>query len=283
MSGLPVLSDQALMELLREDAPYGDLTTSSLGFGERRGVIEFSARRDMRLSGVEEAARMLALCGADVQVRKPSGLSVEAGQCFLRGQASAESLHRVWKTAQTLMEYASGIATRASTMVDAIRRSGSEAMLACTRKNFPGTRALSIKAVCDGGAVAHRLGLSETVLVMPEHQAFLRVDATQWLGDLARRCPEKRIVVEVTSHEQGLLFARAGADVIQLEKFSVNAVRGFVVAVKHELPRVRVAAAGGIDETNAASYAATGIDVVVSSAPYSAPPADVSVRLLPLD
>ncbi|MCE8471938.1 ModD protein, partial [Rhodovulum sulfidophilum] len=42
-----------------------------------------------------------------------------------------------------------------------------------------------------------------------------------------------------------------------------------------------LAAAGGITPENAAAYAATGMQVLVTSAPYYAKPADVSVTLAP--
>ena len=41
---------------------------------------------------------------------------------------------------------------------------------------------------------------------------------------------------------------------------------------------VGVAATGGINEDNAEAYAATGVDVLVTSAPYFAPPLDVKWR-----
>jgi hypothetical protein len=47
--------------------------------------------------------------------------------------------------------------------------------VACTRKSILDTKQFAVAAVKAGGAVMHRLGLSETVLVFPEHRAFLQV------------------------------------------------------------------------------------------------------------
>lgn len=44
--------------------------------------------------------------------------------------------------------------------------------MACTRKQNPGTKQLSIKAVKAGGGSIHRLGLSESILVFAEHRQF---------------------------------------------------------------------------------------------------------------
>ena len=39
------------------------------------------------------------------------------------------------------------------------------------------------------------------------------------------------------------------------------------------------AVAGGVTEANAATYAAAGVDLLVASAPYAAPPADIGVAV----
>lgn len=274
------LDDAALCALIREDAPHGDLTTRALAIGTARARIEFRARAPMTVCATEEAARMFELEGARVAHCQPSGSKAEAGGLLLVAEGSAETLLLVWKVAQTLVEYASGIASAAAGMVDALRGAGLDTPVACTRKNFPGTKAIASKAVEAGGAVMHRLGLSETLLVFPEHRSFM--DDAQLPGRIARlkrTAPEKKLVVEVGTIDDALRFAHLGADVIQLEKFPIAMVKTcrdrLFAAGLHPL----VAAAGGITTANVVDYAHTGIDVLVSSAPYSALPKDVNVSL----
>ena len=57
-------------------------------------------------------------------------------------------------------------------IVDAAKQAKPDIVVACTRKSLPGTRSLSIKAILCGGAVPHRLGLSETILVFAQHRVF---------------------------------------------------------------------------------------------------------------
>lgn len=272
-----VLSDAALAALLAQDVPYGDLTTESLGLAGRPARIRFAARGAMVLAGTEEAARLIALAGGTVHSLRPSGTAVEAGAAFLEGSGPADALHRAWKVAQTLVEYASGIATRARRIVDA----APGVTVACTRKNFPGAKDLSVKAVLAGGAVMHRLGLSETLLVFPEHRAFLSGPPEAWIADLRRKAPEKKIVVEAASVEEALALARAGADVVQLEKLPPEAARAVVEGTRGLSPAPVVAAAGGVNEENAAAYAAAGCPLLVTSAPFFGRPADVKVTLEP--
>ena len=177
------------------------------------------------------------------------------------------------------VEYASGIATRTRRIVVAARAVAPDIAVACTRKNFPGAKENSVRAVTAGGACMHRLGLSETLLVFPEHRVFLNKDDAGWVRRLKRHNPERKLVVEVASVEEALDLTAAGVDVIQLEKLSPDQVAAVVTGTADRPAPPVIIAAGGIDETNAAAYAATGCSVLVTSAPYFAPPCDVKVTL----
>ena len=276
------LSDAALDALLAQDAPLGDLTTTVLGIAPAPGRITFAARGDMVLAGVEEAARLLERVGAVARPLAASGDRVAAGTMFLEGKGPAEALHLAWKVSQTLVEYMSGIATRARRIVDAARAVNPAVVVACTRKNFPGTKEASVRAVLAGGASMHRLGLSETLLVFAEHRAFLPADR-DWIASIKAHAPERKLVVEVSGVDEAVALVRAGAEVVQLEKLSPAEVRAVVEAVGGLTPPPVIAAAGGVNEDNAAAYAATGCAVLVTSAPYFGKPADVKVMLGPVE
>ncbi|WP_316183883.1 MULTISPECIES: ModD protein [unclassified Bradyrhizobium] len=286
MSRAPTTATHHDLEaLLRDDVPYGDLTTETLGIGAEPGLMHFAARGRMVLALAEDAAALIELTGCHVELFAGSGMVLEEGAPILRAEGAAAGLLRSWKVAQTLIEIWSGVATGAAAIVGAARAIRPGIVVACTRKNVPGTKPFAVAAVKAGGAVMHRLGLSESVLVFPEHRAFLG-DAP--LADVAERlrrsAPEKRLVIEVTTVEQAVAAAVAGFDVIQAEKFSPADIAALTerIAISAALPRRPIiAAAGGVNAQNAAAYAAAGADVLVTSAPYLARPCDVQVRISP--
>lgn len=49
----------------------------------------------------------------------------------------------------------------------------------------------------------------------------------------------------------------------------------------NHVPRPLLAVAGGVRADNAAAYVAAGADLLVTSAPYSAPPRDIAVSFSP--
>lgn len=276
---LRTLSDTDLFRLLEDDIAGGDLTTDSLGLADQPARLEFRARQTMTVCASEEALRLFELAGSEARLLLRSGARADAGALILQAQGSAASLHQAWKTAQTLVEWASGIASATAAIVAA----AGDVAVACTRKNVPGTKALSIKAVRSGGGIMHRLGLSETLLVFAEHRLFLSVTPAQTIAQLRRAQPEKKIVVEVGDPLEAQRWAEAGADVLQLEKFTPQAValcRERLTALP-AASRPLLAAAGGIRADNAAAYVAAGADLLVTSAPYTAAPQDVQVNFLP--
>lgn len=274
------LADADLEALLQDDTPCGDATTFALGIGGQPGHMTFRARTDMVVCGVEEALRMGELRGLRrVGTPRRSGERLPTGETILSLEGEAGALHAVWKTAQTFMEYLSGIASCTADIVAAARAGNPDIGVACTRKNFPGTKAASIKAVLCGGASPHRLSLSETLLVFAEHRCFLGNEApAATIQRLRRQWPERAIVVEVGDEAEALSWHQAGADILQLEKMSVATVN----RIKSQIPKsspTRIAAAGGINSANAWEYARAGADILVTSAPYFAPPRDVAVTL----
>jgi molybdenum transport protein len=276
------ISDQELQRWLAEDVPYGDLTTRALGIDGRDGVIRLQARQRLIAACSEEAGRILALAGAHTTEVTASGTEVPAGGLLLAAQGQAAALHAGWKVAQVLLETACGIATSARSIVDAVRGAGSPAMVACTRKSLPGTRALSVKAVLCGGAVPHRLGLSETILLFAQHRMFCGELPLHALVERLRiNAPEKKIVVEADTFEEGCAVVDAGADVVQIDKATPDVVAQLRRYCDGHVPRPLIAAAGGINATNAADYARAGADVIVTSAPYTAKPLDVKVTMTP--
>lgn len=275
------LSDAEIANLLQEDVPYFDLTTTVLGIGRQPGRITFVTRHHTIICGTEEAARILEQCGADVEHLTPSGTARPPGSVVLQASGAAYALHRAWKVAVNLLEYTSGIATRTHGMVAAAQRVNPAVAVVTTRKMFPGTRALSIKAVQAGGALPHRLGLSETVLVFAQHRAFTAGMAglLERLEAAKRLCREKQFAVEVETVEEALLVAQAGANHIQFDKLSAAELTAAVQAIRQLAPGVLLAAAGGITPQTVADYAATGVDILVTTAPYFGKPADIGVSM----
>jgi len=282
---LHCLPDSEIERLLEEDVPYGDLTTTLLGIQSRPGLISFATRNETTLCCSEEAARVLEKCGATVSLCTPSGSALPAGVEFLAARGNASALHAGWKVALNLLEYASGIATRTGQIVNKARAVNPSIAVVTTRKSFPGAKKVSIKGILAGGALPHRLGLSESILVFKQHTAFLGgLDGfLATIATLRLRAPENKIIVEAQTAEEAVAIARNGVDILQLDKLPPAEVASIVRTVRSIDSTVRISAAGGINEANVQEYVAAGVDLIVLSSVYFGKPADIAVRMVPAE
>ena len=278
-----IFTEEEIEKIITDDVPYFDLTTTILDIGDKKGSITYTARHEMILACTEEVDRILKKFNITTELFKPSGTKVNEGETFLVGKGRAVDLHKVWKATQILLEYACGMATRTHKLVSLAKKANPDVSVVTTRKNFPLGKKISIKSILAGGALPHRLGLSETILVFGEHLNFYGgyEKFFQDLEKIKKKAVEKKITVEVKDMEMAYKAIKAGVDILQLDKFSVDDVKKVVELARHEGKAIKIAAAGGINETNIENYAATGVDIIVLTCAYFGKPADIKVRLTP--
>lgn len=267
-------------QIIAEDVPYIDLTSMVLGIDSQRGRMEFYTRQDCVLAGVQVVKRIAEQVGCCVISSCEDGETLVAGKTFMTLEGSAADLHAAWKVCLNTFDHLSAVATKTREMVEAAHRGNPSCEILTTRKSMPGVKDLLTEAVLIGGAFPHRLGLSETVLVFDHHMTFLGgFDAfLEQIPTIKTRCVEKKLFVEANA-EQALRLAKADVDGIQLEKIPVEELAALVQAIRQINPHVTLVAAGGINPDNAQAYAATGVDGLATTAPFSASPLDMSVRM----
>lgn len=268
---------------ISEDVPYLDLTSEVLGVADQAGEMEYYTREECVLAGTDVVRRIARNLGCEVVAVRFDGDRIAAGESFMTLRGPASALHQVWKVGLNTFDHLSAVATKTRQMVDAAHEANPRCEILTTRKSMPGAKDLLTAAVRAGGAWPHRLGLSETVLVFDHHIAFLGgFDAfIGRLPEIKRRCVEKKLFVEA-GEEQARILARAGVDGIQFDKVPVERLASLVEELRAIDPHLTLIAAGGINPGNAAAYAATGVDGLATTAPFSAKPLDMSVRMRPV-
>lgn len=277
---------ETLESWLEEDLGFFDLTSVVLGLGEQEVQIAWVAREALTVACTEEVVRMVQQHGGQVSHHKPSGQQVEPNTELVIAHGKAHVLLDCWKVAQNLLEYACSVATRAEQMVRTAEQVKQGIAILTTRKHPPGLRRVAQKAAMAGGAFPHRLGLSETVLVFPQHRALLRGgwdEVRDALSKQRHHLIEKKIVIEADSYEQACEAVRAGADIVQFDKVGPTELSAWCTRLRQEWPNLGLLAAGGIKQENVADYAGSGVDGLVTSSLYFGPPADIGVTILPLD
>lgn len=275
------LLDYEIDRLIEEDVISIDLTSHLLGIEEKTGRISIFTREDGVISGSEEVARIFQKFGIEIEGFIPSGRRIYQKDILISGIGSVGSLHQIWKVSQNILDYSSGIATKASKLVSKARVRNPDVMILTTRKSFPGTRKLATKAIVAGGALPHRLNISETVLVFKNHLNIIGgLDILlKKIPGMKKRACEKKIIVETDSVGKAFSLAEAGVDGIQFDKLSFSSIKDGIRELKNRFPQVTVLVAGGINERNIEEFSDSSVDGIVTSSLYSSKPLDLGTRI----
>jgi molybdenum transport protein len=273
--------DSLVDQWIADDVAQGDLTTRILGIGARQGRIMFSLKKAGRTSGIDATEKTLRNLGLEITERAEDGIDAPDRGVLIRAEGKAAALFMSWKVAQNVLEWSCGVAEYTARIVRAARSKNPLIQVSTTRKNIPGTKALALSAVLNGGGIIHRGSASETILLFANHRAFLDFDnsAEAWkrvIDKLRTEAPEKKIIIEAETMDEVKAALPSQPDIIQLDKCSPAGIRE---AVDLAAGRCLISAAGGVTVDNAANYAEAGAGLLVTSAPYYAKPSDVTVSL----
>jgi nicotinate-nucleotide pyrophosphorylase (carboxylating) len=260
---------------LAEDIGRGDLTAPALA--GRAGRAHWLAKADGVFCGgvlVEPLFRQLDPAVA-VRLLVADGEPVRAGQRLLELEGAAAALVAGERTALNLAMRLSGIATATAALVAEL--AGTGVRLADTRKTTPGLRQLEKYAVRCGGGCNHRLGLDDAAMLKENHLAWAAgVDRAIALVRATAPWPA-RVIVEAETAEEAEAAVRAGADAVLLDEFSPEQLRELVPRLRRQATERSDAAAGrglvleasGVRPDQLRAYAATGIDLISTSAPIT--------------
>lgn len=275
------IPDSLIEHFLLEDIAMGDLTTRSLGLEGKQGKMSFINRQPTVTSGIKLSARLLGKLGLVVTTALEDGVKIPKQHVLLQAEGDVAALHQGWKVAQNILEWTCGVAYAASELVQQARTINPQVQIACTRKSIPGTRLLATAAILDGGAIIHRAGTAETILLFANHRHCLPqpFDWQRYIEQLRRRAPEKKVIVEADTLSDAEQAIKAQPDIIQLDKFSPSDIlKALDLAVQNDF-KGQMIAAGGINLSNIKDYAATSVPVLVTSSPYYAAPEDIKTSI----
>jgi nicotinate-nucleotide pyrophosphorylase (carboxylating) len=257
----------------------GDVTTEATipAIARARGV--FVARADCVIAGLDVAFECFRALDSAVQVavERADGERCLAGETVANVTGSARALLVAERTALNFLQRLSGIATLASRFVHA---ADGRITVLDTRKTTPTLRELEKYAVRAGGAVNHRFGLFDAVLIKDNHVALAGGIAGA-IAKVRAVHPRMPIEVEADTLEQVDEALAAGADRILVDNM---ATADICQAVRRSGGRATIEISGGVTLERIPELAATGADFVsVGALTHSAPAVDISFDITPID
>lgn len=247
---------------LEEDFRDGpDVTATSTLDPDQTMTAHFTARQHGTVAGLQIIEWTMHELNPDIEVTftAADGDRVEPGTRLATVEGNAIDIVGAERTALNLLTYASGIATRARQWADAIAHTN--AKVRDTRKTLPGYRALAKCAVLAGGGVNHRMSLSDAALIKDNHIAAAGGAAVAYRR-VRDRFPAVPVETEVDTFEQLEEMLQLKPDLIMVDNFSPEGVRGAVEKRDALSPETKLEASGGLTLENAREYAETGVDYI---------------------
>ena len=275
----PIYLENAVRAALDEDlGRAGDITTLATIPAGTQATAVFAVRKPGVVCGLPIAEASFRLIDPSIRFETlvEDGASVPGNRTpVARVSGDARAILTAERTALNYLSRMSGISTLTAKYVALVAHTN--ANICCTRKTTPGLRAFEKYAVRCGGAMNHRFGLDDAVLIKDNHIAVcggireaLRA-AKAFVGHLVK------VEIEVDTLEQLQEVLDEGADFCLIDNMSVDMMRE---AVKLSAGRVKLEASGGVNLDTVKAIAETGVDLVSSGAlTHSAPILDLGLDI----
>ncbi|GIX18015.1 MAG: nicotinate-nucleotide pyrophosphorylase [carboxylating] [Rhodothalassiaceae bacterium] len=266
-------------EALAEDLGPGDVTSAAVVPEDARMRVVMRAREPLVLAGLPLAAACFAARDAHAAITAHAGDGAElrAGGVALEVEARARAVLEAERTALNFVCHLSGVATLARRFVDAV--AGTRARILDTRKTLPLYRALQKYATRCGGAMNHRMGLHDAMLIKDNHIAV--AGGLEAAVEAARRAGHRDIEVECDTLEQVRAALALGVSRILLDNMTTDELRQAVALAGG---RAVLEASGGVRLETVRAIAETGVDFIsIGRLTMSAPAVDLGLDALAAD
>ncbi|WP_419770674.1 MAG: carboxylating nicotinate-nucleotide diphosphorylase [Candidatus Marinarcus sp.] len=245
-----IIEDNGRGDLFFDVAPKGRFTARAI------------AKSDGILAGVKYARVLARTEKFDCKFLKFDGDSVKKGDVIATLEGKASILLSSERTFLNILQHASGIATMANRYAKLIEDTG--VVLLDTRKTRPQLRDFEKYASRVGGAINHRLGLDDCLMLKDTHLRTIE-NLKEFVKKARKRISwVTKIEIECETFEQVKEAMDAGGDIIMCDNMSTQQIKEVVAFRNKEYPHILLEASGNISLNTIKEYASTGVDAISS-------------------
>jgi nicotinate-nucleotide pyrophosphorylase (carboxylating) len=268
--------DLLVMNALAEDIQDGDITTRNIFPENNNASAEVIAREAMILCGLDIFQTVFKKLDTNVTFSSGKfndGDEVVAGETIIKVECDVISLLEGERSALNILQWLSGIATLTHKYVKKV----APVKVLDTRKTTPGLRIFEKYAVACGGAINHRFGLYDQVLIKDNHIKAAG-GISNAVSAVRKNVPEgKKIEVEVQSIEEVNEALASHVDIIMLDNMALDMIHQCITLING---KAKTEISGGITFERLEEISTTGADFVsIGALTHSAPSVDISMNI----
>jgi len=245
-----IIEDNGRGDLFFDIAPKGRFTARVI------------AKDDGILAGVKYAKALSKTEKFDCKFLIRDGNEVKKGDVIAELEGKASVLLSSERTFLNLLQHASGIATNANRYARLLE--GSSVVLLDTRKTRPQLRDFEKYASRIGGAINHRLGLDDCLMLKDTHLKTIP-NLKEFVKNARKRISwVTKIEIECETFQQVKEAMDAGADIIMCDNMSPQQIKEVANYRDTHDRHVLLEASGNITTDTIKSYLNSGIDAISS-------------------
>ncbi|MBF7097484.1 carboxylating nicotinate-nucleotide diphosphorylase [Alkalibacter mobilis] len=267
--------DDLLRSAIKEDMPYGDITTESIIGENHASSAKLISKSAGILSGTMPFERVFKILGdVEIEFFKKDGDELKPGELTGILKGNTRNILSGERIALNILQRMSGIATETNKVVRMV--SHTKCKILDTRKTTPNFRIFEKAAVLSGGGTNHRHCLSDGILIKDNH--ILAAGGISKAVEMARKNASfvHKIEVETENIQMVEEALSVKADIIMLDNMSIEIMKEAVRIIDG---KALVEASGNITTENVVQIAETGVDYVsMGSIIYNSDVLDVSLK-----
>lgn len=255
--------EEHIKNALNEDIGFGDITTDYLTTEADMMSCTLNTRVDGIFCGrdVFESVFKILSSKVDIKFYFNDGDIIKKGDKIADISGPAKYILMGERTALNYIQRMSGIATETNKYQNAIGEY--KAKIVDTRKTTPGFRAFEKYSVKMGGGSLHRFNLADCAMIKDNHIKFAG-SLTNAVTKLKQHISHAhKIEVECDTLEQVKEALTCGVDIIMFDNMDLNTMREGVKLING---RAIIEASGNVNLNTVHDIAATGVDIISSSA-----------------
>ncbi len=254
--------EEHVKSALKEDIGFGDISTDYLA-GDELITAELNTRNDGILCGLDVLKMVFRVLDKDIEIVSyfQDGDEIKKGDKIAEIKGKARFVLIGERTALNYIQRMSGIATETNKYQKAIEPYKSK--IVDTRKTTPNFRMFEKYAVKVGGGALHRFNLSDCVMLKDNHIKLAGSIEKAVEKVRANISHAHKIEVECDTFEQVKSCVSVGVDIIMLDNMTPEQMKECVEYIDH---RAIVEASGNVKLSTVNEIAATGVDIISSSA-----------------
>ena len=248
---------------LEEDIGFGDITTDFLAEETDFLSGHLNSRSDGVLCGCSVFEKVFGVLCDKIEIKFyfKDGDVIKSGDTIADISGSARFLLTGERTALNYIQRMSGIATETKKYQEAI--ADYSAKIVDTRKTTPNFRIFEKYAVKTGGGMLHRFNLSDCAMIKDNHiqLAGSIYKAVEKLRNHLSHAHKIEVECDTLAQVQEALDCKV--DIIMLDNMSLDEVKRACDLINK---RAIVEASGNVSLERIREIAATGVDIISSSA-----------------